>query len=43
MLHVNVTKKVTFDPNTMARAEQANKLPMRWYLADHNQTMWENY
>lgn len=43
MLHVNVTKRVTFEVNTLARAEQTGKLPIRWYQADHDQTMFTGY
>lgn len=43
MLHVNVTKNVTWEVNSLARVEQTGKLPIRWYSADHNQTMFENY
>lgn len=43
MLHVNVTKVVTWEVNSLARAEQTGKVPMRWYKADHDQTMFTNY
>jgi hypothetical protein len=43
MLHVRVTKNITWEVNTLARAEQTGKLPFRWYAADHNQSMFENY
>jgi hypothetical protein len=43
MLHLNVTKKVTFEVNTLARAEQAGKVPIEWYAADHNETMFTGY
>jgi hypothetical protein len=43
MLHVNVTKNVTWEVNSLARAEQSGKLPFRWYAADHNETMFANY
>lgn len=43
MLHLNVTKTVTWEVNTLARAEQTGKVPIRWYKADHDQTMFENY
>lgn len=43
MLHINVTKNVTWEVNTLARAEQTDKLPIRWYKADHDQTMFTAY
>jgi hypothetical protein len=43
LLHVSATKNITWDVNTMARAEQTGKLPFRWYQADHNETMFNNY
>lgn len=43
MLHTNVTKRITFEVNTLARAEQTGKLPFRWYKADHDQTMFTGY
>ena len=43
MLHLNVTKKVVWETNTLARVEQTGKIPIRWYLADHNESMFENY
>jgi hypothetical protein len=43
LLHINVTKNVTWEVNTLARAEQTGKLPIRWYAADHNETMFTNY
>ena len=43
LLHVAATKNVTWDVNTMARAEQTGKVPIRWYQADHNETMFTGY
>lgn len=43
LLHISTTKNVTWEVNTLARAEQTGKIPIRWYAADHNQTMFENY
>ena len=43
MLHVNVTKRITFEVNSLARAEQTGKVPIRWYQADHNETMFTGY
>lgn len=39
MLHANVTKKITWEVNSLARAEQTGKVPIHWYAADHNETM----
>lgn len=42
--HVNKTGNVTWEVNTMAEAEQNKKLPkLRWYQADHNETMFTAY
>ena len=42
--HVDKTKNVTWDVNTLAEAEQTNRLPkVRWYQADHNETMFTGY
>ena len=43
MLHLRMTKQVTWEVNSLARAEQAGKVPFRWYKADHDQTMFDNY
>ena len=43
LLHVNVTKNITWEVNTLARAEQTGKLPIGWYAADHNASMFDNY
>jgi len=43
MLHLNVTKNVTWEVNTLARAEQTGKVPIRWYKADHNEQLFTNY
>ena len=37
------TRNVTWEVNTLARAEMTGKLPFRWYKADHNETMFRNY
>ena len=43
LLHCSATKNITWEVNTLARVEQTDKLPIRWYQADHNQTMFTNY
>jgi hypothetical protein len=43
-LHVRLMKKVTFEVNTMVRVEPyLNGTGFRWYEADHNASMLENY
>ncbi len=37
------TKNVTFEVNDLARLEKHGTVPMRWYQADHNETMFSNY
>lgn len=38
--HIDLTKNVEWEVNTLARAELTNRLPkFRWYQADHNETM----
>ncbi len=42
--HVDKFKNVTWEVNTMAEAEAEGRLPkVRWYAADHDQTMFTNY
>lgn len=42
--HVNRTRNVTWETNTMAEAEKNGRLPeFRWYQADHNETMFTGY
>lgn len=41
--HIDLTKNVEWEVNTLARAEQMNQLPIRWYQADHNETMFTGY
>lgn len=43
LLHTSATKNVTWEVNTLARVDQTDKLPIRWYKADHDQTMFTNY
>lgn len=37
------TGNVTWEVNDWARAEQESNLPIRWYEADHNETMFTHY
>jgi hypothetical protein len=41
--HIDLTKNVEWEVNTMARAELANTVPFRWYQADHNETMFTGF
>lgn len=41
--HLHETNTVTWEVNTLARVELATKLPIWWYSADHNNTMFTNY
>lgn len=41
--HVRGTKNVTWEVNTLFRAERFIQPPIRWYKADHNETMFTNY
>lgn len=42
--HVNRTGNVTWEVNTLAEAEHNKKFPkVRWYKADHDQTLFTNY
>ena len=37
------TDNVTWEINDLARVERKGKVPIRWYQADHNATMFDNY
>ena len=41
--HLDFTNNVTWDVNNVARVEAGGTLPIRWYQADHDNTMWDNY
>lgn len=41
--HLRTTKTVEWEVNTWARVERAHHLPIRWYKADHDATMFSNY
>lgn len=42
--HINRTKNVTWEVNTLAEAEKEGRLPkFRWYQADHNETLFTAY
>ena len=39
LLHASATQSITWEVNSLARAEQTEKVPIHWYAADHDQTM----
>ncbi len=42
--HLDVTHNLSWEVNTLARVEAAYpSLPLRWYQADHNETMFTGY
>lgn len=41
--HVEKTRNVTWEVNSVASAEQYFRPHLRWYYADHDQTMFTNY
>ena len=43
MKGIENTGNVTWEVNDLARLERKNKVPIRWYQADHNQTMFDGY
>jgi hypothetical protein len=43
LIRIGKTGLVSFEVNALARIEQTGKLPLRWYQADHNNQMWDNY
>jgi hypothetical protein len=43
MRHTAETRNLSWEVNTLARLEQKTRLPIRWYKADHNSSMVENY
>jgi hypothetical protein len=43
LLHISATHNVSWEVNTLARVEQSGKVPIKWYAADHNETMFNNY
>lgn len=44
LTHIDKTRNVTWEVNTMAEAEKTKVLPkFRWYQADHNATMFTGY
>lgn len=40
--HVSSTKSVEWEVNTWARVEKKTKLPIRWYKADHDVSLFTN-
>ena len=43
MRNVNLKRNVTWEVNDLARLEKYGTLPIRWYQADHNETMFTGY
>lgn len=43
MRNINLKRHVTWEVNDLARLERYGSLPIRWYQADHDQTMFTNY
>ena len=43
MRNINLKRNVTWDVNDFARLEKYGSLPIRWYQADHNETMFTGY
>lgn len=41
--HIKVTRNVSWEVNTLARIEKEGRIPIRWYKADHNETMFTGY
>jgi hypothetical protein len=42
--HIGRTNNVTWEVNTLAEAEKSGAIPkVRWYKADHNETLFTNY
>jgi hypothetical protein len=41
--HLDFTNNITWDVNNLARVETGGVLPIRWYQADHNETMFTAY
>jgi hypothetical protein len=41
--HIAETKNVSWEVNTLARVEMESKLPIRWYPASWNLTLFTNY
>lgn len=42
MRQISETKNVEWEVNTLARVELLDQLPISWYQADHNASMFEN-
>lgn len=41
--HILKTRNASWDVNTLARLEMKQALPIRWYQADHNKTMFTGF
>jgi hypothetical protein len=37
------TRHLSWEVNSLARLERLKRLPIRWYKADHNETLFTNY
>ena len=40
--HISSTKNIEWEVNTWSRVEAQNKLPIRWYKADHDVSLFNN-
>jgi hypothetical protein len=40
---LTLTKRLSWEVNTLARMERARTIKPRWYQADHNETMFTGY
>ena len=43
LLHCSATHNIEWEVNCLARVEQTDRLPIRWYKADHDASIYENY
>jgi hypothetical protein len=41
--HLSLTKRLSWEVNTLARMERLGVIKPRWYQADHNETMFTGY
>lgn len=41
--HMKLSRRAEWEVNTWARLEQTDRLPIRWYKADHNSTLFTAY
>lgn len=40
---IDKTRNVAWEVNTLARIESRRRIPIRWYSADHNASMFDNF